>query len=326
MTGAIEGGDSHDPWAEAEAAVHGDKKPVAPPTPPAARPPAQIEQPVDPWAEAEAAILGTASDAPPVDASDVLESPAAESETQPEPPEDDAAAEAEVGPLEEGPEDLDDALLASEAADADDADLADVHGALPETADPEAAKAEADAAPTEDDGLDDATLLRALSALVLAAPEPLSTARLSALVGESSQARVRAALEVLGERLADGGLGIVLAEIAGGWRYATEAALGELVGQLFASRRTERISPAGLETLAIVAYRQPVTKGEIEAIRGVQAGPILRTLVDRGLVRVAGRADQPGAPLLYGTTREFLDRFGLARLEDLPRDGELARD
>lgn len=304
MTGAIEGGDSHDPWAEAEAAVHGDKKPVAPPSPPAARPPAQIEQPVDPWAEAEAAILGTESDVPPVDAGDVLKSPAAESEAPPEPPEAEAA---------------------------DDADLADVDGALPETADPEAADPEAadagtDAAPTEDDGLDDNTLLRALSALVLAAPEPLSTARLSALVGESSQARVRAALEVLGERLADGGLGIVLAEIAGGWRYATEAALGELVGQLFASRRTERISPAGLETLAIVAYRQPVTKGEIEAIRGVQAGPILRTLVDRGLVRVAGRADQPGAPLLYGTTREFLDRFGLARLEDLPRDGELARD
>lgn len=307
MTGAIEGGDSHDPWAEAEAAVRGDKKPVAPPAPPAARPPAQIEQPVDPWAEAEAAILGTHADGPAADEGDASMSPAAEPVALPEPAE--AQTEDWLPELAtDDAETLDDALLAPASADGDfDA-------------------ANAEATPTEDDGLDDNTLLRALSALVLAAPEPLSTARLCALVGESSQARVRAALEVLGERLADGGLGIVLAEIAGGWRYATEAALGELVGQLFASRRTERISPAGLETLAIVAYRQPVTKGEIEAIRGVQAGPILRTLVDRGLVRVAGRADQPGAPLLYGTTREFLDRFGLARLEDLPRDGELARD
>jgi segregation and condensation protein B len=91
-------------------------------------------------------------------------------------------------------------------------------------------------------------------------------------------------------------------------------------------RKSERISGAALETLAVVAYRQPVTKAEIEAIRGVQAGPILRTLIERGLVRVTGRADVPGHPLQYGTTREFLDRFGLSSLGDLPRDGELAKD
>ena len=87
--------------------------------------------------------------------------------------------------------------------------------------------------------------------------------------------------------------------------------------------RARRISAAALETLAIVAYRQPVTKAEIEAIRGVQAGAILRTLVDRGLARVTGRANLPGSPLQYGTTKEFLDRFGLGSLKDLPRDGEL---
>ncbi len=75
-----------------------------------------------------------------------------------------------------------------------------------------------------------------------------------------------------------------------------------------------------------MAYRQPVTKAEIEAIRGVQAGPVLRALVDRRLIRVTGRADVPGSPLLYGTTKEFLERFGLATLEDLPRDGELVED
>ncbi len=76
----------------------------------------------------------------------------------------------------------------------------------------------------------------------------------------------------------------------------------------------------------MIAYRQPVSKAEIEAIRGVQAGPILRSLIERGLVRVTGRADVPGHPLQYGTTREFLDRFGLASLAELPRDSELTKD
>jgi segregation and condensation protein B len=106
----------------------------------------------------------------------------------------------------------------------------------------------------------------------------------------------------------------------------TSADLGELVGRLGKGNAVERISPAALETLAVIAYRQPVTKAEVEAIRGVQAGPVLRSLVDRGLVRVLGRADVPGHPLQYGTDKEFLDRFGLMDLGDLPRDSELARD
>ena len=86
------------------------------------------------------------------------------------------------------------------------------------------------------------------------------------------------------------------------------------------------MSPAALETLSVVAYRQPVTKAEVEAIRGVQAGPLLRSLVDRGFIRVTGRAPVPGNPLQYGTTRQFLEQFGLAQLNDLPRDGELAQN
>jgi len=308
-----------DPWAEAEAAVKGEgtgapkgpDKVLAKEPKPATAPKAAE----DPWAAAESAVFG--------DAGRVAANSAPDEVTP-------AAEEVEGGRGEVAEAEVAEAEVAE--AEVAEAEVAEAEVAEAEVAEAEVSEAEVspdvevDTALAEDDGLDDATLLRALSALVLASPEPLSTGRLAALVGESSHGRVRGALEALAERLVEAGLGVVLAEIAGGWRYATDALLSDLVGQLFNSRKTERISPAGLETLAIIAYRQPVTKGEIEAIRGVQAGPILRTLVDRGLARVAGRADQPGSPLLYGTTREFLDRFGLARLEDLPRDGELARD
>jgi segregation and condensation protein B len=173
--------------------------------------------------------------------------------------------------------------------------------------------------------------VQSAAALLFASPEALSKSRLADLIGQVlSQPLGRVALESvlaeLGQRLQRAGLPIALKEFGGGLRLYTEPRLAEVVTLLDNSKKSERISPAALETLAIVAYRQPVSKAEIEAIRGVQAGPMLRLLVDRGLLRISGRADQPGAPLLYGTTKEFLDRFGLARIEDLPRDAELARD
>ncbi len=170
-------------------------------------------------------------------------------------------------------------------------------------------------------------LVGELFALLFASPEPLTTARLGTLLGIRSKKSVvvEEGLAGLRDHLEEGGLPLVLKSVAGGWRLFTRPEMGDLVGRL-ADRRPDRVSPAALETLAIVAYRQPVTKAEIEAIRGVGSGPVLRSLVDRRLVKVTGRADQPGAPLLYGTTREFLETFGLDALEDLPRDGELARE
>ncbi len=176
------------------------------------------------------------------------------------------------------------------------------------------------------DALSDAELGSAIAALVYASPEPISERRLQALLEGPRLERVRAALETLRERLAGSGLPYELRALAGGWQILTTPDVGEIVQRLTKVRKSERISGAALETLAVVAYRQPVTKAEIEAIRGVQAGPILRALIERGLARVTGRADVPGHPLQYGTTREFLDRFGLASLADLPRDGELTRD
>jgi segregation and condensation protein B len=174
--------------------------------------------------------------------------------------------------------------------------------------------------------LSEAELERDLAALLFVASEPLSKGRLSQLVGGLSEKRVLEALANLNRRVAAAGLPWELREIAGGWQIFTTPDVGETVALLGKSRKDEKLSGAGLETLAIVAYRQPVTKAEIEAIRGVQVGPILRTLVDRGMVKVGGRSDDPGHPLLYVTTRKFLDTFALASLDDLPRDGELLRD
>ena len=178
--------------------------------------------------------------------------------------------------------------------------------------------------PGED--LSDQELDRRLTALIFASPEPLTSRRLAQLLERPNPKRVAASLARVQEQLASTELPLELKKIAGGWRILTEEGLDGVVGELVASRRTERMSPASLETLAVVAYRQPVTKAEIEAIRGVNAGPMLRSLVDRGLVKVVGRAKQPGNPLQYGTTTDFLDRFGLGNLKDLPRDDELARD
>ena len=174
----------------------------------------------------------------------------------------------------------------------------------------------------------DEVLQRELLTLLFAADEPLTQARLVELLERPAPARVQATLERLQAELeADGSvLPVVLRKIAGAWRLLTDPELVHVVGRLQAEPKPERISAAALETLAIVAYRQPVSKAEIEAIRGVQAGPVLRSLVDRGLVRITGRAELPGQPLLYGTTREFLERFGLAALKELPRDGELNED
>lgn len=174
--------------------------------------------------------------------------------------------------------------------------------------------------------LDDAGLERAVAALLFAANEPLSAGRLASLLGGASDTRVEAALVACGERLRASGLPFDLRTIAGGWQLLTSTDQDAVVTRLARVRKDEKVSPASLETLSIIAYRQPVTKAEIEAIRGVQVGPILRALVDRGFVRVAGRAEVPGHPLLYGTTKKFLDSFGLSGLAELPRDAELVRD
>lgn len=203
-----------------------------------------------------------------------------------------------------------------------DADAASIDADSPGDAD----EGEEDAGPGPGADLTDEQLVERAAALLFASPEPLSLGKLVSLLERPPKARVQGALTTLGASLDGGPLPVQLRGLKGGYTLMTVPEVGEVVGRLAKGNPVERISPAALETLAIVAYRQPVTKAEIEAIRGVQAGPILRSLVDRALVKVTGRADVPGHPLQYGTTKDFLDRFGLMGLDELPRDAELARD
>jgi len=119
------------------------------------------------------------------------------------------------------------------------------------------------------------------------------------------------------------GRGFRLVEIAGGYQLRTASEFAPYILKLLKEPREERLTQATLETLAIIAYRQPIVKAEIEAIRGVDVSAILQKLLDRGLVRVAGRKEVPGRPFLYETTRVFLEHFGLKRVEDLPHLSEL---
>lgn len=166
-------------------------------------------------------------------------------------------------------------------------------------------------------------LRRRIEALLFATAEPLSARSLARSAG-ATVAEVRGALAELGDFYSQSGRAFQLLEIAGGWQLLTRPEYGFVV----AARKDEqphRLSAAALEVLAVVAYEQPVTRLEVESIRGVASGPVIRTLIERGLVKVLGRSEQLGNPLLYGTTDRFLEVFGLASIKDLPHPEETSQ-
>jgi segregation and condensation protein B len=163
--------------------------------------------------------------------------------------------------------------------------------------------------------LDTGHLQRTIEALLFVASEALSIKELAKLTG-AEQSEVTVALQKIDEEFAH--RGIVLREIAGGYRLASAPDAREAVEAYLLPPKTN-LSPAALETLAIVAYTQPTTKGEIEEIRGVSADSVIVTLVDRRFLTESGRKETPGRPMLYKTTPEFLEAFGLKSLDDLPR-------
>ncbi len=166
-------------------------------------------------------------------------------------------------------------------------------------------------------------LSQLIEAALFAANRPLTLEELGALDADAGAAEVRTALDGLREHYDFDGHAVEVVELAGGFQILTRAAFAAAVERAQAAQRTPRLSPATLETLATIAYRQPVGRAEIEEIRGVNCGGVLRTLQERGLIEVVGRSEGLGRPLLYGTTPLFLELLGLRDLADLPRAEEL---
>ena len=159
--------------------------------------------------------------------------------------------------------------------------------------------------------------LAALEAVLLFADEPLAARRLGDVLG-FSEVRVRALLAELAVCLDDDGTAFRLAEIAQGYQLLTRPEHHRWLARLRRTGHDLRLTPSALETLAVIAYRQPIMRADVEGVRGVQCGETIRLLMERGLVRVAGRHDSLGRPQLYATTKKFLQAFGLNALADLP--------
>ncbi len=168
------------------------------------------------------------------------------------------------------------------------------------------------------------SLAKLLEAALFASPRPIPTDELAALDAEASPAALQSALDELREHYDVDGHGVELVDVGGGWQVLTRPEYTEAIERAQLAVRPTRLSPAALETLAIVAYRQPIGRAEISEIRGVDVGAVIRSLHERGLIDVVGRAEGLGRPLLYGTTPAFLEQFALRHLEELPRVDELA--
>lgn len=182
-------------------------------------------------------------------------------------------------------------------------------------------------------------LTQVVEALLFSAAKPLSTRDLVSAIKQNegtdelapneftrtSEAQIAAALEQLKIDYTEQKRAFQLVEKADGWQLVSDPVYAAWVRQLFPAAKPVRLTPPSLETLAIVAYRQPITRADIEVVRGVAVDGVLQSLMERGLVKIAGRADVPGRPLLYETTQFFLEHFGLRDLDELPNAEELRR-
>jgi len=181
------------------------------------------------------------------------------------------------------------------------------------------------------------SLSQVIEALLFAAQKPLTARELVAAIkgagredelmpnefAKTTEAQVAAALEQLKIEYGQQGRAFQLAEKAEGWQLVSDPVYAPWVRQLFPAVKPARLTPPSLETLAIIAYRQPITRADVEAVRGVAVDGVLQNLMERGLVKIAGRAEVPGRPLLYETTQFFLEHFGLRDLNELPNAEEL---
>ncbi len=164
---------------------------------------------------------------------------------------------------------------------------------------------------------------RVIEAVLFAADSALTLPKIVSILGVASARDVRKHIESLNERYEKDGAAFRIEKIAGGYQMLTLPAYNTWVRRLKQSRQDSKLSQAALETLAVVAYKQPVVRADIEAIRGVAVGEMLNRLRELGLIKIVGRAEDVGRPMLYGTTRRFLEVFGLSDLGDLPQVEEL---
>jgi segregation and condensation protein B len=160
---------------------------------------------------------------------------------------------------------------------------------------------------------------RIIEALLFVAEKPLTITQIKEVLEEQDSRAIKAQIESLRNDYKDTARSFNISEVAGGYRITTNPEYALWLKKLYRRARAEKLSRPSLETLAIVAYRQPVTRQEVEGIRGVSVDGVLKTLLDRALVRYCGRKPVPGRPFLYSTTRQFLEFFGLQSLDDLPK-------
>jgi len=171
---------------------------------------------------------------------------------------------------------------------------------------------------SQTEAIDARELKAILEAVLFVSPEPMPVARLMSILGTVSRAEVVQALGLLTHDLDQDGRGIQLVQIAGGYRLVTKQEYGPWLKRMDKAKAAQKLSRSALESLAIIAYKQPLVRAEIEEIRGVETSGVLRTLCERKLVRIVGRKDVPGRPIMYGTTKFFLEHFGLQDLSQLP--------
>ena len=162
-----------------------------------------------------------------------------------------------------------------------------------------------------------------IEAIIFASPEPLSARRIMECIEGAEDTDIESKVDVLNEVYEKNGRSFRIIKVAGGYQMTTLPDFEQWVRRVFVGRGRLRLSPQALETLSIIAYKQPVSKPTMESIRGINCDGVIRTLLERNLVTIKGRAESPGRPILYGTTNEFLRYFGLYNLKDLPELKEI---
>lgn len=167
--------------------------------------------------------------------------------------------------------------------------------------------------------------LKVLEALLFSTHHPLTAGRLAELMDLGTTKPIRQAIKAINQQYIDSDRAFRVEQVAGGYQLLTLPEFGGHLKKLFQREADAKLTKPALETLAIIAYKQPILRADIEAIRGVACGETIRSLMEKHLVKIAGRAEEPGRPILYGTTKRFLELFGLNSLKELPQAGELSK-